>query len=61
MDVIFTKEFIGISLCFLVVLCTVACTMVIEVYRKLDILKEYLKYNSKLLEQIKSMLEKKGF
>ena len=60
MDVIFTKEFIGISLCFLVLLCTVTCTMMIEIYRKLDILKEYLKYNSKLLEQIKSMLEKKG-
>lgn len=61
MDAILTKEFIGISLCFLVVLCTITCTMVIEVYRKLDILKEYLKYNSKLLEQIKSMLEKEGF
>lgn len=60
MDVIFTKEFIGISLCLLIVLCTVTCTIAIEVYRKLDLLKEYLKYNSKLLEQIKSMLEKKG-
>ena len=60
MDVIFTKEFIGISLCFLIVLCTVTCTIVIEVYRKLDLLKTYLKYNTKLLEQIKSMLEKKG-
>lgn len=39
MDLIFTKEFIGISLCFLVVLCTVTCTMAIEVYRKLYILK----------------------
>ena len=61
MDAILTKEFIGIPLCFLVVLCTITFTMVIEVYRKLDILKEYLKYNSKLLEQIKSMLEKEGF
>lgn len=60
MEAILTKEFVGVSLCFLIVLCTVTCTMVIEVYRKLDILKEYLKYNTKLLEQIKSMLEKKG-
>lgn len=60
MDAIFTKEFIGISLCLLIVLSIVTCTMVIEVYRKLDLLETYLKYNTKLLEQIKSMLEKKG-
>lgn len=60
MDSIFTNEFIGISLCFLIVLSTVTCIMVIEVYRKLDLLETYLKYNTKLIEQIKSMLEKKG-
>ena len=60
MDLIFTKEFVYIALIFIIIICTITCTMVIEVYRKLDILKEYLKYNTKLLEQIKSMLERKG-
>ena len=60
MDLIFTKEFVYIALIFIIIISTVTCTMVIEVYRKLDILKEYLKCNTKLLDQIKSMLEKKG-
>ena len=60
MDLIFTKEFVYIALIFIIIISTVTCIMVIEVYRKLDILKEYLKCNTKLLDQIKSMLEKKG-
>lgn len=60
MDAIFTNEFIGVFLCFLVVLSTVTCLNVIDIYRKLDFLEEYLKYNTKLIEQIKSMLQKKG-
>lgn len=60
MDLIFTKEFVYIALIFTIIISTVTCIMVIEVYRKLDILDKYLKYNTKLLEQIKSMLEKKG-
>lgn len=61
MDSIFTKEFVYVALMFTVVISTVVCAIVIEVNRKLDILEEYLKYNTKLLERIKSMLEKKGF
>lgn len=61
MDAILTKEFVGVALCFLVVICTVSCTMVLEINRKLNLIEEYLKYNTKLLEKIKSMLEKKGF
>lgn len=61
MDTILTKEFVGVALCFLVVICTVTCTMALDINRKLNLIEEYLKYNSKLLEQIKLMLEKKGF
>ena len=60
MDLIFTKEFVYIALIFIIIISTVTCIMVIEVYRKLDILDKYLKYNTKPLERIKSMLEKKG-
>ena len=61
MDIIFTKEFIAVAICFLVAICTVTCTMALEINRKLNLVEMYLKYNSKLLEQIKLMLEKKGF
>ena len=61
MDAILTKEFVGVALCFLVVICTVTCTMVLEINRKLNLIEMYLKYNSELLEKIKLMLEKKGF
>lgn len=61
MDTILTKEFVGVALCFLTVICTVTCTMVLEINRKLNFIEKYLKYNSELLEKIKSMLEKKGF
>ena len=50
MDIIFTKEFIAVAICFLIVICTVTCTMVLEINRKLN-----------LIEEIKSMLKKKGF
>ena len=61
MDIIFTKEFIAVAICSLIVICTVTCTMVFDINRKLNLIEEYLKYNTKLLEKIKSMLEKKGF
>lgn len=61
MDTILTKEFVGVALCFLVVICTVTCTMALDINRKLNLIEKYLKYNSELLEKIKLMLEKKGF
>lgn len=61
MDVIFTKEFVSAALCILIVLSTLTCSTVFDISRKLNLIEEYLKYNSNLLEKIKSMLEKKGF
>lgn len=61
MDVILTKEFVGAALCILIVLSTLTCSTVFYISSKLNLIEEYLKYNSELLEQIKLMLEKKGF
>lgn len=61
MDVILTKEFVGAALCILIVLSMLTCSTVFYISSKLNLIEEYLKYNSELLEQIKLMLEKKGF
>lgn len=50
-----------VAICFLIVICIVTRTMVLEINRKLNLVKMYLEYNSKLLEKIELMLEKKGF
>lgn len=58
MDVIFSKEFISVAVCFLIVISSVTCITTIDIAHKLNLFEEYLKYDTKLLEQIKAKLNR---